>query len=50
MKDLSPEKSADGVDVTLIRWMLDLTPEQRLAVLDNYVKDVLEIREANGIR
>jgi hypothetical protein len=28
----TPEYSDDGVDLTLIRWMLSLTPEQRLDV------------------
>ncbi|HSR68651.1 MAG TPA: hypothetical protein VLU25_11990 [Acidobacteriota bacterium] len=29
----------DGVDVTLIRWMLTLTPTQRLQVLQDFVND-----------
>ena len=29
---------ADGVDVTLIRWMLSLTPEERLRALERVVR------------
>ena len=43
-----PEVDEDGVDVSLIRWMLTLTPEERLETLENFVRGVLEIREANG--
>ena len=32
-----PERSEDGVDLTLIRWMLSLTPGERLAVLQDRV-------------
>lgn len=30
-----PTHSEDGVDLTLIRWMLSLTPAERLASLEN---------------
>lgn len=30
-------ENADGVDVSLIRWMLSLTPEERLDVLQTFV-------------
>lgn len=39
--------SADGVDLTLIRWMLSLTPAQRLEFLEQRVNDILAIRELN---
>ena len=29
--------SEDGVDLTLIRWMLSLSPAERLATLQQYV-------------
>jgi hypothetical protein len=32
----SPYNSS-GVDVTLIRWMLDMTPAERLQVLQSFV-------------
>jgi len=41
------EYSEDGIDVTLIRWMLSLTPAERLRVLQNQINRVLAIRELN---
>ncbi len=41
-----PEYDAGGVDVTLIRWMLSLTPAERLDVLQQNVNAVLELRNA----
>jgi hypothetical protein len=38
--------SRDGVDLTLIRWMLSLTPGQRLQVLQQNVRAILQIRHA----
>jgi hypothetical protein len=40
--------SEDGVDLTLIRWMLSLTPTERLELLQNHVNAVLTIRELNA--
>ena len=34
----------DGVDRTLIRWMLSLTPAERLDVLQGHVDAVLALR------
>jgi hypothetical protein len=42
--------SPDGVDLTLIRWMLSLTPAQRLQVLQQHVNAVLRIRRGNADR
>jgi hypothetical protein len=39
-----PTHSADGVDLTLIRWMLSLTPAERLEVLQNNVRSILRLR------
>lgn len=36
--------SPDGVDLTLIRWMLSLTPEERLEVLQANVSSILRLR------
>ena len=36
----------DGVDVTLIRWMLSLTPKQRLAVLQAAAASIIKLRDA----
>jgi hypothetical protein len=33
----------DGVDVTLIRWMLSLSAEERLAVLQGFIDSVAEL-------
>ena len=38
--------SPDGVDLTLIRWMLSLTPEQRLAVLQNHIDAIQRLKDA----
>lgn len=40
--------SKDGVDLTLIRWMLSLTPAERLSFLEQRVADVLSIRALNA--
>jgi hypothetical protein len=45
-----PTRSEDGVDLTLIRWMLSLTPVERLRVLQNNVRAILRIRNAPGSR
>jgi hypothetical protein len=37
----------DGVDVTLIRWMLSLSPAERLAVLQGFTDSVLELTHAS---
>ncbi len=34
----------DGVDLTLIRWMLSLTPAERLEVLEAGVRSLLRLR------
>jgi hypothetical protein len=46
MVPLDPTRSADdddGVDVTLIRWMLSLSPEDRLAVLQGFTDSIAEL-------
>lgn len=43
-----PEYSEDGVDLTLIDWMLSLTPAERLEFLEDRINSILEIRELNG--
>jgi hypothetical protein len=39
--------SEDGVDLTLIRWMLNFTPEQRLQVAQQSVRSIEEMRNAS---
>jgi hypothetical protein len=41
---MQPEYSEDGVDLTLIRWMLSLTPAERLAWLQSEVDSLLTLR------
>ena len=40
--------SPDGVDLTLIRWMLSLTPAQRIELFEQHVNDVIAMRELNA--
>ena len=39
-----PTHSEDGVDLTLIRWMLSLTPAERLRVLQTHVQSIEKLR------
>ena len=39
-----PTHSPDGVDLTLIRWMLSLTPAERLDVLQSTVRSLERLR------
>jgi hypothetical protein len=41
------ERSEDGVDLTLIRWVLPLTPAERLEMHDRLANEIEEIRERN---
>lgn len=36
--DADQTHSEDGVDLTLIRWMLSLTPAERLSTLQNTIR------------
>src|SRR5262249_8631269 len=42
-----PAYSEDGVDLTLIRWMLSLTPGERLRVLQQHVRAIQKLRHEN---
>jgi hypothetical protein len=42
-----PDYSGDGVDLSLIRWTLSLTPEERLEFLNDRIGDILAIRALN---
>ncbi|MBZ5543305.1 MAG: hypothetical protein LAO07_06440 [Acidobacteriia bacterium] len=45
-----PTHSEDGVDLTLIRWTLSLTPAERLDVLQQHLRSVLRLRgEGNDL-
>ncbi|MGH9613433.1 MAG: hypothetical protein ACRD4P_10170 [Bryobacteraceae bacterium] len=43
-----PEYSEDGVDLTLIRWTLSLSPREQLDVLQQFVNAVHEARKQNA--
>lgn len=43
-----PTHSPDGVDLTLIRWTLSLTPLQRLEVLQSAADSLVRLRNAAG--
>jgi hypothetical protein len=40
--------SPDGVDLTLIRWMLSLSPAERLELFEQHVNEIIAIRELNA--
>lgn len=40
----APAVSEDGVDVTLIRWMLSLTPAERLSVVEQAACSLMRLR------
>jgi len=42
--DREPTHSEDGVDLTLVRWMLSLTPPERLETLQQTVRSILRLR------
>lgn len=46
----APDIDANGVDRTQIRAMLELTPEQRLKRVEEFVDSLREIRELNEQR
>lgn len=43
-----PEYGGEGVDISLIRWTLSLTPLERLRFLEDRIHDILENRELNA--
>lgn len=43
-----PDYSEDGVDLSLIRWFLSLTPLERLQFLEDRINGILAIRELNA--
>jgi hypothetical protein len=44
-----PSHDAAGVDLTLIRWMLSLTPVQRIEHIQQIGDSVDELRRINGL-
>jgi hypothetical protein len=48
-REVLTDYSEDGVDLTLIRWFLSLTPAERLEYVEQHVNDVHAIRRLNGL-
>jgi hypothetical protein len=46
---LQPEIAPDGTDLTLIRWMLSLSYEERLEVLVGHANMIAQVWSQNGI-
>jgi len=44
-----PAYSNDGVDLTLIRWMLSLSPEERLQALQDAVRSLTRLQDAKPL-
>ena len=44
LKNRQPERGADGVDLTLIRWMLSLTPAERLRAVQTSARSLMKLR------
>lgn len=42
--DVGSSYAPDGVDVTLIQWMLSLTPDERLDALQGFVDALWEMK------
>jgi hypothetical protein len=45
-----PPYSEDGVDLTLIRWMLSLTPLERLKAAQTATRSVMRLKNARSSR
>jgi len=41
--------SDNGVDLTLIRWMLSLTPTERLQMLQQSVQSLMRLRDGSSV-
>jgi hypothetical protein len=47
-EDPAAAESPDGVDLTLIRWTLSLTPLERLELLQDWVDGLAELRHGRA--
>jgi len=45
-----PLESEEGVDLTLVRWMLSLTPAERVEKIEEIARSLQELRELNRER
>jgi hypothetical protein len=46
LQDSKPDHAPDGTDLTLIRWMLSLTVEERLSFWESQLQSIIEMRRA----
>lgn len=44
-KPTFPEQNADGVDLSLIREMLRMTPEERVSLIESHADEVREMNQ-----
>ena len=44
-----PSFAVDGTDLTLIRWMLAMTPAPRLDMLQDFLDGIIELRNARVV-
>lgn len=49
-KPTFPEQNADGVDLSLIREMLKMSPEQRVALIERHADEVREMNKVGQRR
>lgn len=47
--EVRPTHSKDGVDLTLIRWMLSMSPAERLETLQRTIRSIMRLRDARRI-
>ena len=40
----TPKYRKDGVDITLIQWMLSFTPTERLQILQQNIRSIMRLR------
>jgi len=43
-----PSHSEEGVDLTLIRWMLSMTPAERLQILQESIRSLMRLKDEVG--
>jgi hypothetical protein len=48
--ELQPDYSKDGVDLSLVRWMLSLTPAERLQALEQHSAGLEEMLKLNATK
>jgi hypothetical protein len=51
LQAMLPSEDENGVDLTLVRWMLSLTPTERIATLQDHIDFAMlawESRQARG--